>query len=350
MAKANAIRVGVIENSGPNTLVTYLRNAGSAASQIDIAVAFVTTAGLDSVLHVLKRTSARGRVRLLTGLYQGFTEPKALRSLLREQQQSKGRFVVQLSADPHFHWKTYFLMGKTTTHVVVGSSNLTDDGLRETGEFNAVLSMRTMSTQFNELHGIFDRHWEVKSRPLTEEVLGKYEGWRASVNIAVQNRNVPLGKILALSRRTSNAEASETIRAPCFWRTCIDGYLSDEAMAFLKETTDWDRRGYSYFSTGRTGYNHGDQVVLFNVCEHNVMVVEIMDTTECPLPNRTPDGSHFAAYRPVRGTRRRRLLPKRWKSLKAAGLIRRRDDVHITRRLSAKKFEAFVENLKEVVK
>jgi HKD family nuclease len=346
MAKSNAVRVGAIENNGPNTLVSYLRNAGRVAAQIDIAVAFITNAGLGSVFHVLKRTSARGQVHLLTGLYQGFTEPRALRSLLREQQTSDGRFLVRLSDDPHFHWKAYFLMGKTTANVIVGSSNLTDDGLRQTGEFNAVLSMWKVSKQFHKLHGIFDKHWQAKSCPLTDEVLGNYEDWRESVEIAVQNHNVPVGKILAFNRRKL---AAETERAPSFWRTCIDGYLSDEAMAFLKETTDWDRRGYLYFSTGRTGYNRGDQVVLFNVSEHNVMVVEVKDTTECPPGNRTPDGSHFAAYRRVRGTRLRRLLPKRWKSLKAAGLIRRRNDVHMTRKLSATNFETIVANLKQIV-
>ena len=41
MAQSNLIRVGAIENSGPNTLVTYLRNAGNAVTQIDIAVALL---------------------------------------------------------------------------------------------------------------------------------------------------------------------------------------------------------------------------------------------------------------------------------------------------------------------
>lgn len=345
MTKLPATRIGIIENSGPNTLVSYLRNAGSSASQIDIAVAFVTTAGLDSVLHLLKRTSAKGQVRLLTGLYQGFTEPKALRTLLREQQQSKGRFLVQVSADPHFHWKTYFVMGKATAHVVVGSSNLTDDGLRQSGEFNAVLSMRKESKQFHELHGTFERHWEAKSKPLSSEVLGKYEDWRASVEIASRNRNVPLGTILAFNRR---APKSEVEREQMFWRTCIDGHLSDEAEAMLKETTDWDRRGYFYFSTWRTVFSVGDRVVLFDLNDRNVTVVEIKETTQ--TPKRTSDGSHFAAYRRVRGSPLRRLVPKRWKALKAAGLIRRKDDVHMTRKLSATRFEAFAENLKQVAK
>jgi hypothetical protein len=36
------LEVNAIENSGPNTLVSFLRNAGTRASRIEIAVAFLT--------------------------------------------------------------------------------------------------------------------------------------------------------------------------------------------------------------------------------------------------------------------------------------------------------------------
>jgi hypothetical protein len=236
-------------------------------------------------------------------------------------------------------------MGKSTAHVIVGSSNLTDDGLRQTGEFNAVFTMKKESKQFHELHDTYETHWQAKSRPLAEDVLHKYEEWRASVEIATQNLKPPLSKILGLNRQPPKPVVE---RVPTFWRTCIDGHLSDEAEAMLKETTDWERRGYLYFSTWRTAFGIGDRIVLFDLSDRNVVVVEIKETTQ--TPKRTPDGSHFAAYRRVRGACLRRLVPKRWKSLKLAGLIRLKSDVHMTRKLSAAKFEAFVENLREVAK
>jgi HKD family nuclease len=98
-----SIRIGAIENSGPNTLVAFLRKAGAGCAQIDIAVAFITAAGLDSLLFLLKKAASRGRVRVLTGLYQAFTEPKALWTLLREQEQTGGRLSVRVSKDGHFH-------------------------------------------------------------------------------------------------------------------------------------------------------------------------------------------------------------------------------------------------------
>jgi HKD family nuclease len=340
MHQAGTIRVGAIENAGPNTLISYLRNAGNAATQIDIAVAFVTAAGLDSVLYLLKKTAAHGHVRLLTGLYQGFTEPKALRTLLREQRETDGRLAVQLSVHRHFHWKTYFLVGKTTANVIIGSSNLTDDGLRQTGEFNAVLSLRKVSKQFLNLHGVFDRHWRSKSTPLSEEVLGRYEEWRVSVEIPNVNRHVPISKILASAPKPK----PERLKDRMFWHVCIDGHLSDETEALLKETTDWDKRGYLYFA-GWRALDSGDRVVLFDLTNKSVAVFEIKETTR--TPQRTPDGIHFAAYRRVRGIPRRKLGPKRWKSLRSVGLIRLKADAYLIRKLSPKRFERFVQNLRE---
>lgn len=236
-------------------------------------------------------------------------------------------------------------MGKTTANVVIGSSNLTDDGLRQTGEFNAVLSMRKASKPFRDLHEVFEKHWQSKSKSLSEDALVKYEEWHKSNKVAFQSSKVPLAEILAFSRRKSNADP---VREPLFWRTCIDGDLSEEAQAMLKETTNWDRRGYAYFSTWREGFRIGDRVVLFDRGNKNVTVVEFKDTAI--TPGRTPDGTHFAAYRPLRGIGLRKLIPKRWRSLKAAGLIRLNSDVDRTRRLSVTKFEAFVSNLKEAAK
>src|SRR5262245_2981475 len=107
MTRRRSIQIGAIENAGPNTLVAFLRNAGAGCTQIDIAVAFVTAAGLDSLLYLLQQAASKGAVRVLTGLYQGFTEPKALSTLLRAQEQTGGRLSVRVSRDGHFHWKAY---------------------------------------------------------------------------------------------------------------------------------------------------------------------------------------------------------------------------------------------------
>jgi HKD family nuclease len=92
-------------------------------NQIDIAVAFVTAAGLDSLEFLLKQAASKGSVRVITGLYQGFTEPKALWTLLRAQEETGGRLSVRVSRDDRFHWKAYMLVKRDSAKVVIGSSN-----------------------------------------------------------------------------------------------------------------------------------------------------------------------------------------------------------------------------------
>ena len=316
MRKKHAIHIAAIDNSGPNTLVTFLRNAGVGCGEIDVAVAFITAAGLDSLLYLLKRAATRGRVRVLTGLYQWFTEPKALRMLLHVDEQTNGRLSVRLSKDGHFHWKAYMLVKKSTAMAVIGSSNLTDDGLHETGELNVVLSLGAASKEFEVLRQIFERHWEsrrvVHSRKRSSPNTRAYENRPARFS---SRRRVPIRKILGAMPRKKKA-GREEVR---YWRTCIDGQLTQETEDLLHRTTNWDKRGYDYFRTWPRTFSIGDRVILFDLNARCVGAIEIVDTEKMPV--RTPDGLHFAAYRKVRGFSRRRLVSNRWKAAEGSRAV-----------------------------
>jgi HKD family nuclease len=126
----------VIENSGKDNLRDALKHILSRASEVSIAVAFVTQAGLDEIIQPLRQVATEGRVRLLTGLYQYTTEPEALDTLLRVQKETPGRFSVCLSIEPKFHRKVYLVGNNTQTTVIIGSSNLTKEGLLSGGEIH----------------------------------------------------------------------------------------------------------------------------------------------------------------------------------------------------------------------
>ena len=341
MQKNQSIKLGTIENAGPNTLVAFLRNAGAACNQIDIAVAFITASGLDSLLYVLKKAASRGSVRVLTGLYQGFSEPKALRTLLTEQERTDGRLSVRISRDEHFHWKSYIIVKRNSARIVIGSSNLTEYGLHETGELNVVLSLSTESKAFVELRRVYDRHWNQKSTGLTDTIVAAYEAWWKEAGQVFKRRSVPIKEILG-AQLSNGPKLPAQVR---YWRCCIDGHLEDETMDLLVRTTDWDRRKYEYFSTWRPTYNPGDKAILFDLTAGQIEAIEIRDTTK--TPERTPNGSHFAAYHRIRGYSRRRLVPNRWKALKAAGLLKRKIDAEQTRRLSQARFSLFLEQLRK---
>lgn len=65
----------VIENSGPSNMRDQLRSLLKGSSQADIAVAFGSAQGLSTILGALQQVANRGGVRVITGLYQGITEP-----------------------------------------------------------------------------------------------------------------------------------------------------------------------------------------------------------------------------------------------------------------------------------
>src|SRR5712692_8278993 len=156
------MRMALIENSGPNNLREYLKGVLRRADRIDIAVAFITQAGLTEILQALRQVAGRGQVRILTGLYQGFTEQEALRMLLRVQDQTEGRLSVRLSTEPNFHRKLYLVKNRSKSIAVIGSANLTKQGLRSGGELNMVLTSTKPSSvvMFSQT---FEKDWEHRS-------------------------------------------------------------------------------------------------------------------------------------------------------------------------------------------
>lgn len=338
-------KIGFIENAGPNTLESFLKTTGDKARRLDLAVAFLTASGLDSVLYLLKKVARRGKVRLLTGLYQGFTEAPALRKLLRVQVETQGRISVAISRNDRFHWKCYIASRTKSADLVIGSSNLTSEGLKTSGELNVVLTVDNETKPYRDLTKTFQKHWESRAVLLSDSILKKYEQWKSESHFELSRTTVPIRKILGSS--TANRLKSEMLPSN-FWRTSLVGELEEETVAVLEDTTDWDRKYHAYFSTWETKFGIGDKVIIFDLVANVVSVAEIKDTTE--TPKKTPDGVHFAAYNQVAKIRTRRLLPNRWRSMKSSGLLRVQGDANATRKLTSKQFGRFVENLKQTAK
>lgn len=335
----DAVRVAAVDNAGPNTLLAFLLQAIRGSTSVDAAVAFVTTAGLDATLHLLKNVTT-GRVRFLTGLYQGVTEPEALRVLHRVQAETAGRVSVRLSRDPHFHWKAYFVIGKARATAVIGSSNLTREGLCTSGEFNVVVTMPKRGAAFVELHDPFEREWSANSVPLHQGHIEKYKTDRELAGLGKRVHSLSVSKILGKTPVVPQPEAERR-----YWRDYINGQLQDETTDLIGRVTNWDRRGWSYFNTFRPLYHPGHHVILFDTIQGTVQAVEIKDTTRTPVP--TVDGRHFAAYVPLKNSPRRKLVPRRWKKFKEAGLVRRKADVLTAERLSQDEYARYIAVLRK---
>lgn len=132
-------RFALVNNVGPNNLRDSLRAWMPGAQSVDIGVAFITRAGLNELLPSIQQVAQRGRVRVLTGIYQAFTEPEALRAWLRVQKVTNGALELRVSSTPHFHWKVYLIQTRAGLRAVVGSSNVTGDGLVGGAELNVIV-------------------------------------------------------------------------------------------------------------------------------------------------------------------------------------------------------------------
>lgn len=335
---ANAPTLGIVENVGPNNMQSLLRQRVPGASSLDIAVAFVTATGLESILYLLERVAAKGQVRFLTGLFQGVTEPQALQTLLRHQEQTKGRISVSISTDPHFHWKSYFILKRSQATVIIGSSNLTSDGLRTSGELNVVVALQKSSKDFREFHRVFEDEWQ-GAKPLQAIHIARYQKQRG------RNARPPTNSIRIREILKGTVKRTPSITNKKYWRDHIDGFMLQKTEDHLRKTTNWDAKGYGYFSTGGTKYNIGDRIILFDFTDKWLRVLEVVDITRTPDP--TPDGRNFVAWKFVPRISKRKLNDARWKKFIEAGLLAKRSSAKSTRSISKDRYDEFVRLLRD---
>lgn len=120
-----------------------LCKAIQSADQVDMAVAFVKTTGLNllfpDLISSLQRESGNSRLRILTSDYLDITDPEALRKLILLQEQGAQVRVYQ-SQGSSFHMKAYLFAGhrgaQSWGRAFIGSSNISAQALQDGLEWN----------------------------------------------------------------------------------------------------------------------------------------------------------------------------------------------------------------------
>src|SRR5579883_985288 len=248
LVEVSVVKLDTIENNGPDNLRDTLKFQLTRAKDVSIAVAFVTQAGLDEIVQPLRQAAANGNVRLLTGLYQKVTEPRALRTLLRVQEETRGRLSVRLSREPRFHRKLYLLTKRTHSIAIVGSSNLTHEGLRSGGELSIIVRLPKASLPAKKVAQAFEDDWEHRAVPLTAEQIVEYKKVRPEAPKRESCTKGQLAKILGTP--PSHRGANKDDQGKDFWRDAIIGVVKKQTERIISATTDWDDRNYWWFSPG----------------------------------------------------------------------------------------------------
>lgn len=312
--------IEIIDNNGPNTLQRALRTLLRSASDVRLQVAFTTFAGVNSILSALQRAARHGPVRIITGLYQCVTEPAALRLLLRAAQASNGRLQIRLSADTKLHAKLYMIRRNDKVYCVIGSSNLSVEGLSSRGKLNLLFADRPTNNAIRNLGRRFDDAWMGDSVGLTYDIIQRYEAGRpvrpAHTISRSHLRDIlgPRSSATAETRRSSSPE-------PAFWRDHVAEVVDRATRLIVDQETNWDRFGFKWHSKPSPKLRRGDRLLLFDFSYKavTVLLAEVRDTVRTSVP--TDDGRDFVAYSLLRGQRERRLTPTLWSGLIRIGAI-----------------------------
>jgi hypothetical protein len=263
-----------------------------------------------------------------------------LRSFLAEQKDTQGRLSVRISTNSHFHWKLYLLHRPTTTTAVIGSSNLTAEGLGQSGELNSVITLRRASSAFKLVLKQFNEEWR-QAVPLTKERIERYSQARPKM---LPQPSIPLKEILGKVRKREQqpGEDRETYE-PQFWRAYITGYASDETEKVIAERTNWGDNGYFWYGSGEARHNRRDVIAMFDFIDGWVRLVRVVDTTH--TPTATPDGRQFTAYKIIAKSHRRRLDKSLLAKLVSEGVLAKQSDAKRSKKLTPKTFAALSELL-----
>lgn len=163
-------------------LIDVINPAIFNAKRLKLAVAFVKYSGLSLIeINLKKCLDNGGEMEFLVGLDFRMTEPRALRTLVQLSDQG---FRVKCYCfsepstkdTPIYHPKLYLIMNNQTALINIGSSNLTQGGLRDNVELNAVITASLAEEIVSEVYALYNRlKFQQKRFEPDREYIEKYE-------------------------------------------------------------------------------------------------------------------------------------------------------------------------------
>lgn len=149
-----------------STLLNELRNC----DEFYFSVAFLTKSGVAVLINTLEELRSRGiKGKVLVSQYQDFTQPEALKTLLKFK-----NIDLRIAIKGNFHAKGYFFKYKNQYTLIVGSSNLTASALCTNKEWNLMVTASDNSNLISEVLEEADSEFE-KGYLVTPEYIKIYE-------------------------------------------------------------------------------------------------------------------------------------------------------------------------------
>ena len=134
-----------------------------------ISVAFVTASGVATLINSLKMLETKGiKGKILVSQYLNFTQPEALRKLLKLK-----NIELKISVKENAHSKGYIFKTSDCYNLIIGSSNLTAQALSTNREWNLKVSGLHSSSIVEKILGEFESDF-AQAIDVTPDFIGKY--------------------------------------------------------------------------------------------------------------------------------------------------------------------------------
>jgi HKD family nuclease len=210
--------------------VVYLDNRGKSvgsaieesaqdASRISAAVAYATEGGIRRLEQGIAEVAGRGgSTRLLTGLDDLLTDTGAVDRVSGLPGTECKVFLPKGAGEGgRFHPKLYVFEGERETSVIVGSANLTGDGLQRNHEASLWLRGEPVHPVFRQVSDSFGLLWaSPRAVPLTQQLRRRYEAARRAREAAL-SQIVELDEYRQLTRSLRANVARTLIRPGRRW-------------------------------------------------------------------------------------------------------------------------------------
>lgn len=134
------------------------------------SVAFVTTSGVATLINTFIELEKKGiKGKILVSQYQNFTQPEALRRLLRFS-----NIELKIAVGVDYHSKCYLFKNDQVYDLIIGSSNLTASALCSNKEANMKVSATPDSNMILEALNDFSLDFD-RAIHVTLEFIDRYE-------------------------------------------------------------------------------------------------------------------------------------------------------------------------------
>lgn len=160
----------VNKKSPPQKVLSTILEELRHCDEFYISVAFVTTSGVATLMNTLKDLEDKGvKGKIIVSQYLNFTQPEALRKLLKFT-----NIELRIAVNQNSHSKGYLFKKSEYHNLIIGSSNLTASALATNKEWNLKVSALHSSSIVEKIIGEFDADFH-SGTPVTALFIDIYE-------------------------------------------------------------------------------------------------------------------------------------------------------------------------------